>query len=87
MKGCDGSILIKSIGNDGEIFAAGNAGVGGFNIIDEAKEAVERSCPGVVSCADIIAIAARDAVVVVTSCSKLFVCLITLNGSLILKYV
>ncbi|KAL1208692.1 Peroxidase 13 [Cardamine amara subsp. amara] len=63
VEGCDGSILIKHGGNDDERFAAGNAGVAGFDVIDEAKSELERLCPGIVSCADIVALAARDAVV------------------------
>ena len=36
-----------------------------FEVIDEVKKALEKVCPGVVSCADIIIMTARGAVALV----------------------
>ncbi|XP_057795576.1 peroxidase 43-like [Salvia miltiorrhiza] len=61
VEGCDGSILIEN-GAIAEKKAVGHQGVGGFEQIMKAKQEIEAQCPGVVSCADIVAMAARDAV-------------------------
>ncbi|CAH2043573.1 unnamed protein product [Thlaspi arvense] len=59
--GCDGSILIS--GANTERTAGPNRNLRGFEVIDNAKTQLEAACPGVVSCADILALAARDTVV------------------------
>ncbi|XP_021765150.1 peroxidase 57-like [Chenopodium quinoa] len=53
--GCDASILIE--GNATEKTAIPNLTVRGYELIDTIKASIEEECPGIVSCADIIAVA------------------------------
>ncbi|KAJ3706158.1 hypothetical protein LUZ61_009863 [Rhynchospora tenuis] len=64
VNGCDASILIASTKDTpSEQDAGPNLTVRGFDIIAEIKSSIEAVCPNTVSCADIIALATRDAVV------------------------
>ncbi|XP_020177452.1 peroxidase 4-like [Aegilops tauschii subsp. strangulata] len=65
VQGCDASLLLDDApGLRGEKNATPNKNSArGFEVIDAVKAAVEGCCPGVVSCADILAIAAEESVV------------------------
>ncbi|KGN54101.1 hypothetical protein Csa_018038 [Cucumis sativus] len=63
VQGCDGSVLLEDPpGFETELNGLGNLGIQGIEIIDAIKAAVEIECPGVVSCADILAQASKDSV-------------------------
>ncbi|KAG6534389.1 peroxidase 5-like [Zingiber officinale] len=64
VRGCDGSIFLDSTKTSkAEKDAKINLELEGFEIIDAVKKKLEAACKGVVSCADLLAFAARDAVV------------------------
>ncbi|XP_031098092.1 peroxidase 40 [Ipomoea triloba] len=64
VNGCDASVLLDDTPNFvGEKTAGPNLNsLRGFEVIDSIKADIEFVCPGTVSCADILAIAARDSV-------------------------
>lgn len=63
VQGCDGSVLLNSTKrNEAEIDAIPNQSLRGFQVIDAVKSELEHKCSGVVSCADILALVARDAI-------------------------
>lgn len=67
VNGCDGSVLLDDTRNfTGEKTALPNLNsLRGFDVVDEIKEAVDKACKRpVVSCADILATAARDSIAI-----------------------
>ncbi|XVE60089.1 hypothetical protein DITRI_Ditri05aG0098800 [Diplodiscus trichospermus] len=63
-EGCDASILLDNsatIESEKEATSNNNS-IRGFEVVDAMKIALEYKCPGIVSCADILAIAAQESV-------------------------
>jgi len=65
VQGCDASLLLddsRNIVSEKRSNPNRNS-ARGFEVVDQIKSALEKECPKTVSCADILAIAARDSVI------------------------
>ncbi|CAH8271155.1 unnamed protein product [Arabidopsis lyrata] len=63
VRGCEGSVLLELKNKKAEKNAPPNLSLEGFDFIDNIKAALEKECPGIVSCSDVLALVARDVVV------------------------
>lgn len=62
-QGCDASVLLDSNESlTSEKEAGPNLSLKGLEVIDMIKSELEKLCPGVVSCADIVVLSARESV-------------------------
>jgi peroxidase len=74
VQGCDASLLLDddlpTIETEKTV-PANNKSARGFEVVDDIKSALEEACPGVVSCADILALAAEISVELVSTSAPL----------------
>ncbi|CAL4893689.1 unnamed protein product [Urochloa decumbens] len=69
VQGCDGSLLLDDdlpVIQTEKNVPANNNSARGFPVVDDIKAALEHACPGIVSCADILALAAEISVELVS---------------------
>ena len=68
LQGCDASVLLDSSGTivSEKRSNPNRNSARGFEVLDEIKSALEKECPRTVSCADLLAISARDSTVLVS---------------------
>jgi len=67
MQGCDASILLNNtdtIVSEQQALPNNNS-IRGLDVVNDIKTAVEKACPNVVSCADILTLAAQASSVLV----------------------
>ena len=61
-QGCDGSLLLDDdlpeIQSEKHV-PANDKSARGFEVVDDIKSALEKACPGMISCADILALVAE----------------------------
>ncbi|RRT76354.1 hypothetical protein B296_00015152 [Ensete ventricosum] len=83
VKGCDASLLLDSSGSivSEKGSNPNKNSARGFEVIDEIKSALEKECPQTVSCADILALAARDSTVLPTCSLSTLMWLIPTTGA------
>uniref|UniRef100_A0ACD5YIR3 Uncharacterized protein n=1 Tax=Avena sativa TaxID=4498 RepID=A0ACD5YIR3_AVESA len=66
VNGCDGSLLLDDDASSGirteKKVPGNNRSARGFTVVDDIKRALEKACPGIISCADILALAAEISV-------------------------
>ncbi|PKA63779.1 Peroxidase 42 [Apostasia shenzhenica] len=68
VQSCDASLLLDSTRKTlSEKETDRSFGMRNFRYLEDIKDAVERECPGVVSCADMLVLSARDGIVAVRS--------------------